>query len=132
MGEAALGVRNGSQWGHDLDNPENKAFVAAFRKAYGRTPTLYASQGYDAARLIGSALKAVNGDLSKADAFRAALERAEFASVRGEFRFGNNHHPIQDIYVREVVKGADGSITNKTLGKVFSSHADAYAGECRM
>lgn len=132
VGAAALGVRNASQWTHDLDNPENKAFVAAFRKAYGRTPTLYASQGYDTAHLIGSALKAVDGDLSRTDAFRKALEKADFASVRGSFRFGSNHHPIQDIYVREVVKGADGSITNKTLGKVFSDHADAYAAECRM
>jgi len=132
VGAAALGVRNGSQWTHDLDNPENKAFVAAFRKAYGRTPTLYASQGYDAAHLIGSALKAVDGDMSRADAFRKALEKADFASVRGSFRFGSNHHPIQDIYVREVVEAADGSITNKTLGKVFSDHADAYAAECRM
>jgi len=132
VGAAALGVRNGSQWTHDLDNPENKAFVSAFRKAYGRTPTLYASQGYDAAHLIGSALKAVDGDLSRTDAVRKALEKADFVSVRGSFRFGSNHHPIQDIYVREVVKGADGSITNKTLGKVFSDHADAYASECRM
>ena len=132
VGVAALGVRNGSQWTHDLDNPENKAFVAAFRKAYGRTPTLYASQGYDAAHLIGSALKAVDGDMSRTDDFRKALEKADFASVRGSFRFGSNHHPIQDIYVREVVKGPDGGVTNKTLGKVFSDHADAYAAECRM
>jgi len=132
VGAAALGVRNGSQWTHDLDNAENKAFVSAFRKAYGRTPTLYASQGYDAAHLIGSALKVVDGDMSRTDAFRKALEKADFASVRGSFRFGSNHHPIQDIYVREVVKGADESITNKTLGKVFSDHADAYASECRM
>ncbi len=132
VGEAALGVRNGSQWTHDLDNPENKAFVAVFRKAYGRTPTLYASQGYDAAHLIGSALNAVDGDMSRTDDFRKALEKADFASVRGSFRFGSNHHPIQDIYVREVVKGPDGGVTNKTLGKVFSDHADAYAAECRM
>lgn len=132
VGDAAVGVRNGSQWVHDLDNAENKAFVAAFRKAYGRTPTLYASQGYDAANLIGSAIKAVNGDLSNSGGFRTALEKADFASVRGNFKFGPNHHPIQDIYVREVVKDADGKTTNKTLGKVFTNHADAYAGECKM
>lgn len=132
VGDAAVGVRNGSQWVHDLDNPANKAFVAAFRKAYGRTPTLYASQGFDAANLIGSAIKAVNGDLSNSDGFRSALEKADFASVRGNFKFGPNHHPIQDIYVREVIKGADGKTTNKTIGKVFTDHADAYAGECKM
>lgn len=132
VGEAALGVKNGSQWTHDLDNPANRAFVQAFRAAYGRTPTLYASQGYDAARLIGSALAAVGGDPSRADAFRQALKKADFESVRGNFRFGSNNHPVQDIYVREVVKTADGGYTNRTLKKVFSDHADAYASECRM
>ncbi len=131
VGDAALGVINSSQWNKDLDNPANKEFVAAFQAAYGRLPSLYASQGYDAARLIGSALAAVDGDLSNQDGFRAALLAAKFESVRGSFRFGPNHHPIQDIYVRQVVKEGD-VYTNKILSKVFTDHADAYAGECRM
>ena len=132
VGDAALGVVNGSQWNHDLDNEANRVFVEAFRKAYGRTPTLYASQGYDAARLIGSALKQVGGDLSDTGAFRTALRKADFSSVRGAFKFGTNQHPIQDIYVREVVRaGADGT-TNETRKKVFANHKDAYAAECRM
>ncbi len=132
VGDAAVGVVNGSQWSADLDTPENKSFVAAFRKAYGRTPTLYASQGYDAALLIGSALKAVNGDVNKADEFRAALEKADFPTVRGSFSFGKNHHPVQDIYVREVIKDDQGNYTNRLLKKVFTNHADAYGEECSM
>ena len=132
VGAAAVGVRNGSQWSHDLDNPANKAFVDAFRKVYDRTPTLYASQGYDAAHLIGSALAATGGSLSDMDAFRAALERADFDSVRGKFRFGPNHHPIQDLYIREVIETPEGTITNRIEAKVFTDHADAYASECQM
>ncbi len=132
VGDAALGVVNGSQWTHDLDNPENRAFVAAFREAYGRTPTLYASQGYDTGRLIGSALAAVGGDLSRDGAFRDALRKADFASVRGPFRFGPNQHPIQDLYVREVVQTDDGRFTNRTLKKVFTDHADAYVAQCKL
>ena len=131
VGDAAVGVLNGSQWNFDLDNAANKAFVAAFKTKYNRMPTLYASQGYDAANLIGSALKATGGNPSNMDAFRSALEKADFDSVRGNFRFGSNHHPVQDIYVREVVKDASG-IHNKTLKKVFSDHADAYAGQCSL
>ena len=131
VGDAALGVINSSQWNKDLDNGANKAFVADFQEAYGRLPSLYASQGYDAARLIGSALAAVEGDLSKTDAFRAALKTAEFDSVRGEFKFGPNHHPIQNIYVREVVQEGD-VLTNKITGRAFTDHADAYAGDCKM
>jgi len=131
VGDAAVGVHNGSQWNFDLDNAANRKFVDAFKAKYNRMPTLYASQGYDTANLIASALKATNGNPDNMDAFRAALEKADFDSVRGNFRFGNNHHPIQDIYVREVVKDSSG-IHNKTVKKVFSNHADAYAGDCSL
>lgn len=132
VGDAAVGVMNGSQWTHDLDNAANQEFVAAFHEAYGRTPTLYASQGYDAARLLASALKHVNGDVSDTNALRAAIRKADFTSVRGAFKFGTNQHPVQDIYIREVVKTADGKYTNVTRKKVFTNHVDAYAAECKM
>ena len=132
VGSAALGVKNGSQWVHDLDNPANKQFVAAYQKAYGRMPTLYASQGYDTARLLASALKAVGGKLDNLDAFRAALRKADFQSTRGNFTFGKNQHPINDWYIREVIKTEDGRFTNRTLKKVFTNHVDAYAAECSM
>jgi branched-chain amino acid transport system substrate-binding protein len=131
VGDASLGVINSSQWNKDIDNSANKAFVEGFRKAYDRLPTLYASQAYDTARLIASALKAVGGDVSNKDGFRAALVKADFESVRGGFKFGSNHHPIQDIYVRQVVKEGD-QLTNKIVGKAFTDHADAYAGQCNM
>lgn len=130
VGTAALGVKNGSQWTHDLDNRANHEFVAAYQKAYGRMPTLYASQGYDTARLIGSALKATGG-VDDLDAVRVALKKADFASVRGNFSFGKNQHPVQDIYIREVIKTENG-FTNKTVKKVFSNHVDAYAEQCEM
>ncbi|MDJ0875377.1 MAG: ABC transporter substrate-binding protein [Desulfobacterales bacterium] len=130
--DAALGVKNGSQWAHDLDNPANRQFVAAFRKAYGRTPTLYASQGYDAARLLGSALKQVGGDVSKLDALRQAIRKADFPTVRGKFAFAPNQHPVQDLYIREVVKNADGKYTNKTLKAVFTDHSNVYVKDCQL
>ncbi len=131
VGDAALGVINTSQWNKDLDNAANKQFVAAFQTKYGRLPSLYASQGYDAARLIASALEAVGGDVSKADDFRKALEAAKFESVRGDFAFGPNHHPIQDIYVRKVVREAP-VLTNQTLGIALENHQDAYAADCKL
>jgi len=132
VGDAAVGCINGAQWSHDLDNAANKQFVEAFRAKYGRTPTIYASQGYDTARLIGSAIKAVGGNVDDLAAFRAAVKKAEFESVRGEFSFGVNNHPVQDFYVREVVKTDDGKTTNKIVKKVFSKHVDAYAATCNM
>ncbi len=129
VGEAALGVVNTSQWSKDIDNPTNAAFVESFQAEYGRLPSLYASQGFDAANLLISALdKAEVGD---ADAFRDALKAAEFDSTRGDFEFGNNHHPIQTIYAREVIKEGD-IFTNKIIGIAFENHSDAYAPECEM
>ena len=130
-GKAALGVVNTTQWNKDLPNAANKRFVADFRKKYGRLPSMFASQGYDAARLLGSAIKAVGGDMSKKDQFREALRRADFESVRGNFKFSSNHHPIHDIYTRIVVD-ENGTITNKTLGKAFSMRSNAYVDQCKM
>ncbi|MCA8906793.1 MAG: ABC transporter substrate-binding protein, partial [Rhodospirillaceae bacterium] len=113
VGDAALGRSNTAQWSPDLDNPANAEFVADFIAAYGRIPSLYAAQGYDAALLIDSAVAAVDGAVEDRDAFRTALEAAEFDSVRGEFRFNTNHYPIQNFYLREVVRNDDGELTNR-------------------
>jgi branched-chain amino acid transport system substrate-binding protein len=129
VGDAALGVKNTSQWNKDIDNPANATFVAAFQAEYGRLPSLYASQGYDTANLLLSAMAVA--DVSDADAFRAALEEADFASVRGDFAFGPNHHPIQNIYVREVIKEGD-VFTHKIIGIALENHSDVYAVECQM
>jgi branched-chain amino acid transport system substrate-binding protein len=129
VGDAALGVRNTSQWSKDLDNDANRAFVAGFQEAYGRLPSLYASQGFDTANLLLSAM--AKADVADADAFRAALREADFASTRGDFSFGPNHHPIQDIYVREVVREGD-VLTNRVIGVALEDRGDAYAEQCSM
>jgi branched-chain amino acid transport system substrate-binding protein len=129
VGAAALGVKNTSQWSKDLDNEANKAFVEAFQAEYGRLPSLYASQGYDTANLLLSAM--AKADVGDQDAFRAALKAADFASTRGDFAFGPNHHPIQDIYVREVIE-ENGIFTNKVIGVALEDRGDAYAEQCKM
>ena len=132
VGEAAIGIKNTSQWSPDLDNEANQAFVAAFIETYGRYPTLYASQGFDTANLLLSAMNALGDDLADQDAFREALRAADFASTRGNFRFASNQHPIQDIYVREAFQDESGNITNRVIGVVLEDHQDAYVGECPM
>jgi branched-chain amino acid transport system substrate-binding protein len=132
VGDPMLGMFNTSQWGHDMENVANKKFVAEFEKAYGRLPTLYAAQGYDAARLIEAAVRDSKGNLEDKAAVRKALEAAKFDSVRGAFKFNTNHFPIQDYYLRIIIKDAKGRVTNRTLGTVFKAHSDAYAANCKM
>lgn len=132
VGEPMLGMFNSSQWAHDMDNPVNKRFVAEFQKDFGRLPTLYAAQGYDAARLMDAAVRDAKGKLDDKEAVRKALKAAKFDSVRGAFRFNTNQYPIQDYYLRLITKDAQGRITNRTVGTVFKNHSDAYASECKM
>ncbi|MGB3406299.1 MAG: ABC transporter substrate-binding protein, partial [Jannaschia sp.] len=130
VGEAALGVVNTSQWSKDIDNPTNAAFVKSFSAEYGRLPSLYASQGFDTANLLMSALD-VATPAADPDAFRAALKAADFDSTRGDFSFGPNNHPIQDIYAREVIKEGD-VFTNRIIGVALEDHGDVYAADCKM
>jgi len=132
VGDPMLGMFNTSQWAHDMSNAANKRFVADFQKDYGRLPSLYASQGYDAARLMDAAVRDVKGKIEDKEALRKALKAAKFDSVRGSFKFNTNQYPIQDYYLRVITKDAQGRVTNRTLGTVFKNHADAYAGECKM
>jgi branched-chain amino acid transport system substrate-binding protein len=129
IGDAAIGVKNSASWSKDLDNAANKKFVESFQAEYGRLPSVYAAQAYDTANLILSALG--KASVKDKDAFRAALKEADFESVRGKFKFNTNQHPIQDIYIREVVKEGD-VITNKIVGTAFTDHGDAYAADCKM
>jgi branched-chain amino acid transport system substrate-binding protein len=129
VGAAAEGVVNTSQWNKDLNNTANQAFVKNFQQEYDRLPSLYASQGYDTANLILSAIE--KADVSDQDAFRKALEAADFASTRGDFKFGSNHHPIQNIYARQVVKEGD-IFTNRVISVALENHSDAYAGDCNF
>ena len=129
VGEAALGVKNTSQWSKDLDNKANKKFVSDFQNEYGRLPSLYASQGYDTGKLLMSAMN--KASVKDMGSFREALRSADFDSTRGQFRFSSNHHPIQDIYVREVIKEGD-TLTNKIVSVGLQDHSNAYVDQCSM
>jgi branched-chain amino acid transport system substrate-binding protein len=130
--DAALGFFGGANWAPNLDNPQNKAFVTAYEKEYNAVPGSYAFQAYDAAQLIDSAVTAVKGNLADKDALRAALKKADFKSLRGNFKFGHNHYPIQDFYLVKVAKRPDGKFQTEIAQKVFSNYEDAYAKDCGM
>jgi len=129
--DLSLGVPGAQHWVIDLPNDANKKFVTDFKKKFGRDPSFYAAQAYDAAMLINSAVSAVGGDLTKKDAMREAMRKANYASVRGSYKYGNNHFPIQNFYLQEAVKDGD-SFTLKTVGTALKDHQDRYAEKCKM
>jgi branched-chain amino acid transport system substrate-binding protein len=128
--DAAVGMFGGANWAPNLDNPQNKKFVAAYEAAFNSVPGSYAMQGYDTALLIDSAVKAVKGDLSNKDAVAAALKKADFTSLRGNFKFNVNGYPIQDFYLTKVAKRADGKYQTEIVQKVFENYGDRYAKDC--
>lgn len=127
-----LGTTMTQFWSPDMDNPQNTRFVADFKKKHGSYPSFYAAQAYDSIFLIKSAVEATGGKVGDVDAMRAALEKADFPSVRGAIRFGNNHFPIQNFYSREVVADADGKWTTKITGVALKDHQDIYAKDCKL
>lgn len=129
--DAAVGMFGGANWAPNLDNPQNKKFVAAYEAAYHSVPGTYAFQAYDAAMLIDSAIKGVKGDLTNKEAVAAALKKADFTSLRGAFKFNTNGYPIQDFYLTKVAKRPDGKFQTEIVQKVFENYGDRYAKDCK-
>jgi branched-chain amino acid transport system substrate-binding protein len=130
--DAALGFFTSATWAPDFANPASQKFVTDFEAAYGYVPGTYAAHSYDAALLVNSAVKAVGGKIADKAALRAALEKADFQSVRGPFKFGVNHYPDEDFYLCKVVQRPDGKFATATVRKVLSNEVDPYAAECHM
>jgi len=133
QGELALGVPGAQEWVNDLPNEINKKFVEDYRKKFTTPgPTFYGAQTYDAALLINSAVVAVQGDTSKKDEMRKEMEKANFKSVRGNFKYGKNHIPIQNFYLQDVVKNAEGKLVLKTVATIVENNQDRFVNECNM
>ena len=133
VGASMAGLFNTAHWSPDFNNPANLKFMAEFQKEYKRIPTLYASQGYDAAQLINAAVRDTKGKLDDQEALRKALRSARFESVRGPFKFNTNQYPIQNYYVRTVGTDGQGGLINKSFNEpILRNHGDAYVAQCAM
>jgi branched-chain amino acid transport system substrate-binding protein len=132
QGKTALGITITSNYFAALDNPENRKFVDSFRAKFNRDPATFAAFQYDAVMLIDAAVREVKGDIKNQDAFRAALRKASFKSLRGPFRFSRNHQPVQNAYAGVVEARADGNLYIKTLGTIRENSPDNFAAKCPM
>jgi branched-chain amino acid transport system substrate-binding protein len=132
MGDDALGIETAEFWGPSIDNEANRKFVESFRRKYNYSASSYAVQGYDAGRLLDSAIRRVKGKVEDRQVMLAALKAADFASVRGAFKYNNNQFPIQDLYVGQITKGNDGTPTMRLGRKVLTNHPDPYAAKCPL
>jgi branched-chain amino acid transport system substrate-binding protein len=129
--DLALGIPGAQQWVRDLPNDANKRFVDDYRAQHKSDPSFYGAQTYDAVSLLDGVVKAVNGDLSKKDAMRRAAEKTDFKSVRGNFKFGPNHIPIQNFYLQDTVKDGD-EYRLKTVATIVENDQDKHWQKCKM
>jgi branched-chain amino acid transport system substrate-binding protein len=111
QGPAADGIRTTLHYADDLDNPANKAFLAAFKKRVGQEGNIYAVQGFDTAALLDIGLAATGGDWAARDAVITAMEGATIDSPRGPLSFSRAHNPIQNIYLRETRNGRNAFVS---------------------
>ena len=132
MKDLAVGVPGAQEWVNDLPNPANQKYVADYKARYNASPSFYGAQTYDAAGLIDSAVTAVKGDLSNKEGMRKEMEKANFKSVRGNFKFGNNHIPIQDFYLQDAAKNPDGSYSLHTVATIVKDDQDRFHDRCPM
>jgi branched-chain amino acid transport system substrate-binding protein len=130
--DLAVGAVTGSPYSPDIDNPQNKKFVADFQAKYKRSPSLYAAQSYDAAMVLNAALAKTGGKVDNTEALRAALKSADFKSVAGPFKFNTNQFPIRNFYRVDVAKNAAGEAVFVNKGVALKDHADAYYKECAL
>jgi branched-chain amino acid transport system substrate-binding protein len=130
--DLALGVPGAQQWVNDLPFDANRKFVSDYRAKYGHGPSFYGAQTYDAANLINSAVVAVKGDLTQKDAMRNEMRKANYASVRGPYKYGNNHFPIENFYLQEAVKNPDGTFGMKTVATILKDSQDVFHATCPM
>ena len=131
-GDAMTGVVTGSHWDYDLPTEVNKTFVADFQKDAGRAASLYNEQGYTTALVLDAAVRAVGGKIEDKTAFRKAIEKVSLETPRGPFKFNVDHSPVQNVYLREVVKNDKGELTNKTLKTIATGHTVRDAASCSM
>ncbi|MEV0616535.1 ABC transporter substrate-binding protein [Nonomuraea sp. NPDC050404] len=116
QGEAAVGVKTSLHYSTELDNPRNKEFVAAYRKAYDEAPTVYAVQAYDSASVLDKALAAAPGG-GGAELVKALGGVGTVDSPRGQWSFDADRDALQKYYLREV-RSSGGAVVNAVVSEL--------------
>ena len=128
--DTALGTISTQTWSPDLDNAINKKFVADYKSKYGGYPSFYAAQAYDTILAIDYAVG--QSGSKNTEKMREVLAAGDIPTTRGSLKMNTNQFPIQNFYLREVVKDSDGVVTSKIIDTVFENHGDAYVQDCKF
>jgi branched-chain amino acid transport system substrate-binding protein len=130
IGAAAVGTYHTAPWKPEAKTKTNQRFIKDYIAKYGRHPSWYAAEAYDAPRLLAAALRKVGGKLDNLLALSKALRHTAYPSTKESIRFNVNGVPIENWYKREVVLGPNGKPMIKTLGIVMHDQKDSYWRQC--
>ncbi len=116
-GDAALGILSFLTYSPTVKTPENERFKVLFRKQYGKEPSSYHEMTYLAAKVVGQAIRHVNGKIEDTPRFMAELRKIQMETPQGQFRFDDKQNAIIDLHVRRVEK-VNGVLVNTYLERV--------------
>ena len=119
MGNAAIGLVTMHHYHADLDNPENRRFVAAWKKEYGAasTPNFFSVGGYDGMAAIAHVVQVLKGKIDS-DKALDALKGWKFNSPRGPIMIDPATRDIvMNEYLSEVTL-KDGRLFQKVIGQI--------------
>lgn len=103
VGDAAIGLVGSTRYPVTLDNPENKAFVAAWQKEYGRLPQMFEGDQYQSCVVLQAGIEKANS--IDAPKLRAAMEGLKITSIKGPIEVrACDHQAAQSGFIVKVVK----------------------------
>jgi branched-chain amino acid transport system substrate-binding protein len=112
--DAARDIYSVLNYSPDLDNAENRAFVAAWKADHDGPPTTYAMASYDAAAVLDKAIGAAGGNPTAEQINTAIAGLGQIDSPRGAWQFSKKtHSPVQKWYLRQVRQ--DGRALSNTV-----------------
>ncbi len=105
MGDEVLGVVTALHYSAVLPSPANQKFARAYEAKYKQVPSYYSEGPYVAGMMLRAALEATGGDVENGEKFSAALRRVDLSDApRGPVKFDDFGNPVENIYVRKVVR----------------------------
>jgi branched-chain amino acid transport system substrate-binding protein len=114
MGDYAIGKLSSCWYTAQLDNPNNRRFVATYRADNGYDPGQYAAGTYLYGEVLYAAVEALKGRVEDKQAFIKALRAVRVDTLRGPIAFDEYGNVVGNIYIRQVEK-KDGRLVNANI-----------------
>ena len=107
--DAAIGFIGSLNYVPSIDTEENKNFIKAYIDRFDRSPSEFAVQGYDSARVIIKAIESLSGNIADKDKLAEAINAISITGPRGPLTIDpETNNVIQNIYIFEVVSSKNG------------------------